>query len=194
MSSATRGRAAFNQAQGRFTLPHAALAADEDAHSAHVHHAAVQGDAFREFVFQNDGGGVDEFHGHQARAEDADAGFIRQLHDFPGWILVTGEDDARHLAPEHALNARFAHAFRQFLKIGQLRGAENLDTFVGKVGVEAGDRQPGAVEGGFADVAAEAGGAVDKFQLKGFLVLAVKFGQSDEIHFLHFGFAEHNPI
>lgn len=132
------GRTAFNQAQGRFTLPHAALAADEDAHTAHVHHAAVQGDAFREFVFQNDGGGVDEFHGHQARAEDADAGFIRQLHDFPRGNFVTGEDDARHLAPEHALNARFAHAFRQFLKIGQLRGAENLDTFVGKVGVEAG--------------------------------------------------------
>ncbi|MFR4417256.1 MAG: hypothetical protein ACLT8E_07690 [Akkermansia sp.] len=62
------------------------------------------------------------------------------------------------------------------MKIGQLRGAENLDTFVGKVGVEAGDRQPGAVEGGFADMAAEAGGAVDEFQLKGFLVLPGRTG------------------
>ena len=154
----------------------------------------MQGEAFREFVFQNDGGGVDEFHGHQARAEDADAGLIRQLHDFLGRVLVTGEDDARDLAPEHALDAGFAHALRQFLKVGQLRGAEDLDTLVGKVGVKAGDRQPGAVEGGFANVAAEAGGAVDELQLEGFLVFAVKFGQGDEIHFLHFGFAEHNPI
>ena len=84
-----------------------------------------------------------------------------------------GKDDARHLAPEHALDAGFAHSFRQFLEVGQLRGAEYLDALVGEVGVKPGNGQAGTVERRFANVAGEARRAVDQLKLEGFLVFAV---------------------
>jgi len=162
--------AAFEHADGGFTLTSTAFSHDQDADAAHVDHAAVKGGGWGKLAFQLEGGEVEELHRHQLGGKDGDGVFSGDREHVLGKLDTSGHDDGRNVALAHAEEAFLAHRWCELLQVGHLGVSEDLDAFFREVGEEACEGEAGSVRGGFADQVVEALFFADEFHRERFAV------------------------
>ena len=107
-------------------------------------------------MFEMDGGGIEEIHGHLGCSENRDAMIARHGCQVRVEGGATCHDNARDATVTHLTEAFHACRLRQFSQIRELGISQDLHAFFGKIGEKPGQGEAWPVHGRLADRAVEA--------------------------------------
>lgn len=170
---------ALDEGESALALPDAALPFEEGADAFDVHQGAVFDGRGGKFVFEGDGGEIDEMFSDQRGAEDRQTGLLRDAQDRPGGDVTAREDDAWD-TPLHQLAQHLVlFLLIKAAQVGHLCGSEDLDTFVREKLIETGQGEGRTVYASLEDDAVDPGGSRHQFQFQFLAVCLKEMGDGD---------------